>query len=385
MKIESIQDNNEKIVEKYNNSSKLFIKHFKSMINAVKQSNKNIRENVTTLTSQQETIKKLDSIKQEITNYDLLAKKYREFEHETEDLIPELESKYNQAWKESEKMWYNWDINKIVGWFEYILNGNCIAIDINSKRRNDDIDVHADGNINSNDDRDLANVNRNDQDYDINFDKIRENLTNEKFKAKYLPTIECCDLKEYGFNNDSICETLYQTITNLCEKYPKPRPKQESKRTYNYNKNKNNNNNSINIKMEKDNKDEMKDDSKQSSRWIGNENNDNDNDNGDDKQQGPLCSLSQQPMSNPVVAFDGQTYDKENIINYWKKHGTSPKNGRKVSNIDLAIADLVENKALKQGSLIKSEMNNCGTYNYDDKEMQDIDVENINSIQDQGL
>ena len=72
-------------------------------------------------------------------------------------------------------------------------------------------------------------------------------------------------------------------------------------------------------------------------------------------------------MINPVIAFDGNTYEKENITKYLNDNGTLPISGEKVSNVKMAISDLTTNRLLKQE--INTQENIC--------EEQDFDVDGI--------
>ena len=48
-----------------------------------------------------------------------------------------------------------------------------------------------------------------------------------------------------------------------------------------------------------------------------------------------LCPITKQPMSDPVVAQDGQTYQRD-AIEYWlKDHGTSPLTGQALGHKQL--------------------------------------------------
>ena len=47
-----------------------------------------------------------------------------------------------------------------------------------------------------------------------------------------------------------------------------------------------------------------------------------------------LCPISQEIMKNPVIAYDGITYEKDNIINYLKEYYKTPKTENKLNSID---------------------------------------------------
>lgn len=40
-----------------------------------------------------------------------------------------------------------------------------------------------------------------------------------------------------------------------------------------------------------------------------------------------ICPISQEMMSDPVVAADGVTYERESIHKWFQKHNTSPVRG----------------------------------------------------------
>ena len=113
-----------------------------------------------------------------------------------------LSVKYDKEWNESEKEWYNWDINKLVAWFEYKLrNNNC---------RLDGYDH-------------LCNLKN------ICFKSIIDTMRESKFRMNHLTSVEEDELKEYGFENDEICELLCDEIDKLCQKYPKPRKNRKNR------------------------------------------------------------------------------------------------------------------------------------------------------------
>ena len=243
--------------------------------------------------------------------YDTLMTKYRTFETKTEEIIPKLLKKYENEWKIVEKDWYNWNIEKVMGWFAYVLTKNGSVSDSN-----------------------------------VDFVSIQSYLEKISFDAKYFTSIDDTDLSKYGFKNENDCDLLYEHICDLIEKYPKPkrRPKKSG------------------LKAEKEFEDK-KYEEKESTGAISNSN---------DKpiKKEYLCPISQKIMKNPVIAFDGNTYEKENIIKYLNDNGKMPNNIETISNVEMAIADLTSNRVLKQEI---EQIDRCN----DDVEQEDFDIDLI--------
>ena len=58
------------------------------------------------------------------------------------------------------------------------------------------------------------------------------------------------------------------------------------------------------------------------------------------------CPITQDLMEDPYMAMDGFTYEKSNILSWYKKHETSPMTGLKVEKAiipNAAIKNLIAN------------------------------------------
>ena len=265
----------------------------------------------------------LEKTKNVAKQYETLMTKYRAFEKKTEEIIPKLYEKYNKEWKISAKEWYNWSIETTTGWFAYVLTKN---------KKNS-------GNACGK----------------IDFDSIKSYLEKISFEAKYLSTIDDGDLSKYGFKNEDDCDLLYQHICDLIEKYPLPK-KRPKKKLH------------VHVKTEKF-KEDNKYEEKENSAVISN------NDDKEEIEQKYLCPISQKLMKNPVRAFDGVTYEKENIIKYLNDHGTTPNNNEKVCNVEMAINDLTSNRVLKQE--IEENINGDCNKDTQQEEQEDFDIDLI--------
>ena len=94
---------------------------------------------------------------QQRKEYDTLATKYKDFHVTLSSNVAKLIEKYNIEWKDCEKEWFNWDIDILVQWFEYILNKN-------DKTKDDDLK--------------------------IDFNQIQDKMKSEKYKSKNLVTLD---------------------------------------------------------------------------------------------------------------------------------------------------------------------------------------------------
>ena len=236
---------------------------------------------------------------------------YREFEKNTDENNPILLEKYQSEWEKAEKDWYNWSIDRITGWFEYILTKN--------------------GSITNT---------------QTDFDLVKTNLEKDKYRGKYLLSMDTFDLKKYGIENNNGCHLLYKSVCKLIEKYPQP--KNEEKCLVDIDAAKNNA--PCNVVVDGINNGDA--------CVVPNE---------------FLCPISQTIMKNPVIAFDGITYEKENIIKYLNDNvnGTMPNSNEKICNVEMAIADLAEDRMVKE----KMAKETCTAISNDNGEIQDIDIE----------
>ncbi len=70
------------------------------------------------------------------------------------------------------------------------------------------------------------------------------------------------------------------------------------------------------------------------------------------------CSLTKQIMDNPVIAFDGHTYDKDAIIVYLKKYHKSPITNETCDGDDEMSFMLFDDNKLKKEINIFKQANN---------------------------
>ena len=155
----------------------------------------------------------------------------------------------------------------------------------------------------------------------IDLDTTKLNLEKERFKSKHLSTVDVCDLVEFGIANEDDCNTLYECIRQLIEKYL--RPKQ-----------------GVTKSLIKCGKDRCKKQEKESTIVVFND------DINPALKQKYLCPISQKLMKNPIIAFD--TYEKENIIKYLNDNRKMSNSNEKVCNVAMAINDLIINRRMKQ-------------------------------------
>ena len=266
----------------------------------------------------------LSTTEHKLQDYEKLRSHYHTFEKKTDQLIPQLLAKYKQEWDNAEKEWYNWDIKTVTAWFEYIVTKNGSA------------------------DHDKVTV---------DFNMIKSNLAKACFRAKYLAIVDDSDLIDYGFKNENDCNLLYQRISCLIEKYPLPRK----------------NANKSSAKADKKFKDQ-KQEEKQSVTVVSND---------DDKEKQikkeHLCPISQTVMKHPVIAFDGNTYDKESLIKFLNDNGKMPNTSENACNIEMAIADLTVNRAIKQEIENNDNHNGEAKIATDELEQEDFDIDLITS------
>ena len=157
--------------------------------------------------------KRVNELDVNIKYYQRLQPEYKKFEAKSIKQIERLLIKYEKEWNESEKEWYNWDVNKLVGWFEYKLRQNNKSSGSGENKNN-----------NSNDNGHLYKLS------DICFESICNSMKNKYFRMNHLIGVEEDELKEYGFKNDNICEFLCDESKILCNKYPKPRKKRKNEK-----------------------------------------------------------------------------------------------------------------------------------------------------------
>ena len=215
---------------------------------------------------------------------------YRKFESENYKTIEIIRKNYALKWTKFESIWYKWNVEEVLLYFKYKTNrlepsGDSVGDDCKEKAENAD---------------------------NINWDKIKKTMNAEKFKGKYLVTIDKNDLKSFGFDNFVIRKGIYQIIQNLCQKYPIPKEKYQE----------------------------------ECEGQVCTGVSSNDENGSIDKKY--ICPLTNKLMKNPVIAFDGQCYEKEAIIDYFKKSKESPITKEKIDDVEWAISLLYGNKSLEQ-------------------------------------
>ena len=165
----------------------------------------------------------INQMKREIGEFEALLTKYEDFDNILSNNILNLIDKYNKEWKESEKEWYNWNVDKLVGWFEYVLRSNCK----NSLNKNNEQEMEK---KESDDHEKKLNVNLGDNFENIDFCAIATKMKDDKYKCKNLSTLDEVELQEFGIDDDEYCDILLDEVERICEKYPKPARKSARKR-----------------------------------------------------------------------------------------------------------------------------------------------------------
>ena len=223
--------------------------------------------------------------------------KYRKFEIENYKIIEIITKNYGLKWTQFESIWYKWNVQNTLLYFKYKMNrlepsGDSVG-DADYKEKAQNVD-------------------------DIKWDKIEVIMRKDKFKGKYLLTIDKDDLKSFGFDNFGITKEIYQIIQNLCQTYPIPKEKIHNGKANN-------------------------DDNKIEGHVLIS------GSSGDDSIDSKyICPLTNKCMINPVMAVDGQCYEKEAIIDYIKKNKQSPITKEKIDDIEWFIEMLYENVSLKK-------------------------------------
>ena len=316
--VQSLKTRHVGLNDEYEENKRNFMEIFNKIKDNPTETMENRKEISVAQVERDHTQASFENTKNAAKRYETLMTKYRIFEKKTEEIIPKLFEKYNKEWKISEKEWYNWSIETTAGWFAHVLTKNKKNID---------------------------------SAYDkIDFDSIKLYLEKISFQAKHLLTVDDGDLSKYGFKNEDDCELLYEHICDLIEKYPLPKKRPKK----------------LVIKAEEFQEDK-KYEEKENSVVICN----NTSDDKQEIEQKYLCPISQKLMKNPVIAFDGITYEKENIIKYLNQHATMPNGDEKNCNVQMAINDLTCNRVLKQA--IEENFNGHCHKNIEQEE-QDFDI-----------
>ena len=239
----------------------------------------------------------------------LAVKKYRDFESSNTQNIKTLKEKYNAQWQEFEKNWYKWKIEEISMYLNYklVTMGKIAQKTLTTTVKED----------NSNDEKKSDEFETN----EIDWNKFEENLKEEKFKSKYLDRIDKSELKSFGIQSYGHRVEIYNIIQNVCKNNPIPI---ETHGDYD-------------VECEGEGQvmtslNGVNDDGMQENKHI------------DSKY---LCPLTKKVMLNPVIAFDGECYEKEAIISYLRKYKESPTTKETIDDVEWVIELLVENTHLK--------------------------------------
>ena len=131
----------------------------------------------------------------------------------------------------------------------------------------------------------------------IDFDLIYKNLESQQIKGKYLLVFDKNDLRNLGFNLFKQQCILTNQIKKLGEKYPIP---QDNEDDITNNQIEGLNNDQITTRDGKYNSDINKYDLKY------------------------ICPITNKLFKSPVIAYDGNVYEKEEIIKYIRKNKCTP-------------------------------------------------------------
>ena len=269
----------------------------------------------------------LTKLKENVAN---LIRKKDEFVNITNEYSVKLLTHcVGQYWDQKEQQWYNWNVHDIAEWFKYKLNQ---TIESQSQLNN-------------------SNNNNNNVSIDLNcvdFGKLEANMTNDRYKGKYLCSIEPSDLTNYfeirndmndenGSGSSSIVHLLCDLIEIMCEKYPMRRKKSRFSLINAPDTNNYSNNAALAVESNKENVNSNSDNTVR-----------NPTDNDVDIDNRYLCPISKTLMKHPVLAVNGGTFEKDNIIQYWRQYGKDPITNEIMLNVDEAIGLLHDNLKLKK-------------------------------------
>ena len=247
-----------------------------------------LRKETTVINEHKSTLSECEKKKKALT---ICVEKYREFETSNYKNIKILNEKYNNQWKNFEKIWYKWKTEQISMYLRYrLINMSQIESDVNDERKSEEFSYNS-----------------------TDWEAFDNKLKQDKFKSKYLDRIDKTDLKSFGINNYQLRNDIYTIIQTLCDNNPIPREKPQK-----------------NAKFESDCQGQVM----VNSSIV-------------DIDSKYLCPLTKNVMKNPVIAFDQHCYEKEAIISYIHKHKESPITKEKIDDVEMVIDLLVENKSLK--------------------------------------
>ena len=205
-------------------------------------------------------------------NCEHLLNKCSELKKTTETGIDSMKHARMIAVEKFESQWIKWDYKDIVFWFKLKLG-------------------YFDKNIRGFGSTDSSNV----AIARIGFDNIiYDNLKSKHYRGKFLSLLNEDDLMDLGFQSIEHQCLLVKAIQRLVLQYPIP-------------------------KSRFSNVNSMKT-SKRGAIVAKNDDNDNST-----KNPEYICPISNQPMKEPVLAYDGCIYDKESIVKYLRQHHTTPK------------------------------------------------------------
>ena len=175
-----------------------------------------------------------------------------------------------------------WNSNDIIFWFKIKLNYfNNVKITSNNNQ-----DEKEDG----------VNV--------VNFDVIYYNLESQSIRSKFLPVLDKSDLEHLGFNKFEYQHIIQNSIKILVEKYPIPQENAQ-----------------------------YQDEGVEGLEGLEGQVMGNTSFEQESIDLKYLCPITNELMYNPVIAYDGITYEKQNIINYLKQHYKTPKSQQVLKNI----------------------------------------------------
>ena len=271
-----------------------------------------------------------------VEKYEKLLLKYNQFRENTPNYIKNMEIKRNESLDNFERSWLNWDYKDIVFWFAVILKYYQTQAKFSI--------LTTEKNININDKGKPSNVNYNNNDnkttkqqqQQIDFDKICDNLENGKIRGKYISLLNRSDLENFGIIGIKNQLLIVESISLLVEKYPIPIERVDE-------------NNLNPMDDGNDNGGQVEGLLLHDTLTGGNINNNNNNNNEKDIDKKYICPITNEIMKDPVIAYDGYTYEKSAIIGYLRKHGHSPHSKDKLNqDIEMVIQMLFEDLQLKQ-------------------------------------
>ena len=264
----------------------------------------------------------INEFKQLIATLNQCMMNFHAFSQDINHYGPKLIEKYRLQWQLKEKEWYKFTIPELIAWFAFNID---IKFNSNSNHNSNNGSTTNNNEINNtsnngNGDSDNGNNNNNISRPNINFKTISKNMAKMKFKTHHLAVVTKSDLKEIGYDNDNVCNVLYMAAHAMCDKYPIPKEIDIE-----------NDNNSPDYSSESSNN--KNDFSGLSNAVI------------DSKFK---CPITNMPMKNPVIAFDGCTYERNNIINYLRQHRKLPNSCVRVPDVENAIQLLFTNQQLQR-------------------------------------